>query len=87
MPLWQALVVDPQGTDDRSRDLTHVAGVGCRHAACVDMVQQKNGPDAAAVLKAMLHATQAFETQPKASIYSRIFRPCCTMDHALATFA
>lgn len=37
-----------------------------RHAACIDMVQQKNGPDAAAILRAMLHATQSYETESKA---------------------
>ncbi|KAL3143158.1 hypothetical protein ABBQ38_002018 [Trebouxia sp. C0009 RCD-2024] len=37
-----------------------------RHAACIDMVQQKNGPDCAAVLKAMLHATISYETESKA---------------------
>ena len=39
----------------------------CRHTACIDMVQQKNGPDAAAVLRAMLHATTSYETEAKAS--------------------
>lgn len=37
-----------------------------RHAACIDMVQQKNGPDAAAILRAMLHATQSYETESQA---------------------
>ncbi len=41
--------------------------MACRHAACIDMVQQKNGPDAAAILRAMLHATQSYETESKAS--------------------
>ena len=39
----------------------------CRHLACIDMVQQKNGPDCAAVLRAMLHATISYETQSKVS--------------------
>lgn len=39
----------------------------CRHAACIDMVQQKNGPDCAAVLRAMLHATISYETDSKVS--------------------
>lgn len=39
----------------------------CRHAACMEMVQQKNGPDCAAVLRAMLHATISYETESKVS--------------------
>lgn len=32
------------------------------------MVQQKNGPDCAAVLRAMLHATTSYETEAKVII-------------------
>lgn len=39
----------------------------CRHAACMEMVQQKNGPDCAAVLRAMLYATISYETESKVS--------------------
>ena len=33
----------------------------------MEMVQQKNGPDCAAVLRAMLHATISYETESKVS--------------------
>ena len=51
----------------------------CRHTVCVEMVQQKNGPDAAAVLRAMLHATQGFETQPKARLHHMPCRQCASI--------
>lgn len=33
----------------------------------MEMVQQKNGPDCAAVLRAMLYATISYETESKVS--------------------
>ena len=51
------------------------------------MVQQKNGPDCAAVLRAMLHATTSYETEAKVIIYGVHMLPCLNPNYSSPSMA